>query len=877
MQTIASFGNQTKWFYEQREHDAKSFESDGEFWEQFSLNSKPSKFNIFERLQPDTIRPLTFDIKLKFDPESDFSDAEETYTNLFKQTMIHFSGILENNGHQLNARYPERVVCLSTTSPMVQHDIIHARLTLPFLRVNGEKLTELYHQLVSRIDCSNLGANIEPAPLNRLSKMIIPLKEKCYLAGSLSAPFTEFSFFDIDTMIDVNSEDIFNKADWMPEVQKTPAFLLTSDFCTSHTSSFFQDEDDFEVKEDDNYVESIEDYNYRMEKEKISLFLNLVSDKRANNFADWLDIGAAISHLSTHYKYRSIEDAVNADFDYTQDGLNMWKEFTKNGNTFTDEDCERHWSEILNEDAVTTANTIEYFAIKDNKNHYDKCMANKREEAINIAISNPTHLNVGHVFKLIFPYEYVCTGVGPKDKWYYFNKVSWESNGIEKITQAILGTFRKIFVDRQNSAINARERAHVIADSKKYAASIEEITQINKLLNKIGDNTFINKLIRTMSSMYFSRNFKKLQNTLLYVTAFKNCVIDVRTGKAIPRDGKPEDYCTYSSKIDYKSLSYDHPDVMAADKYMKEVFRNKERREFMYRFFASLFIASNTDKIVPIWKGLGNNSKSVLIRLLNYAFGSYIDKISTSVLTEKRTGSDSATPALIRVMGKRLVVAQEPDKNDPIRGGTMKELSGGDTIAARELYQAGSESETVQPTFILGLMTNHKLNMLTDDQAVWERVVLINFDSRWVKPEKCPADYETQMKLGLFPIDTNFDRFLPSIAKGLIWLTAQHYSEYAKGLQVPLCVQEDSIKQRCDNNTFIAFAHENIELVDDDSMEVHVNEMYELYKFWFKEQGYHDRPPTKNDFVESLSVTLDRNPINHRWSGIKTIANISGF
>lgn len=884
VQTLALIGNKTNWYVEMQGGTVKSFLPDTDFWTMFLNNHEGTKFEIFERFAPETIRPLAFDIKLKFDPDSDLSGADDMYIGVFKNTMKQLHNIVTYGNHKPSSKYPENYVCLATTSPMIKNGLLHARLTLPYMRIDGNMLMQFYNGLAANLDFSELGKNIEPAPLGRISKMLIPLKEKSYLIGSQSAPFTEFKYFNMSTSSDVNEHEVFKKGqfedlhlDVLDHNLQFAPLLSTSKFCHEHVTEFLADDiDDLEHKDDDNEqeIESIESYNYRKKRDQISMFLNLVSDKRADIYYDWVDIGAAISHLSTFFKYSDIKQAIDIDFDYTRDGLELWKEFTARGTKFTAQDCEDKWCEISDDLAVVTANTIEFFAMKDSPVMYSKIMAKPREDAIKAAINNPTHLNVANVFKLMYPYQYACTGTGKKDRWYYFQGVHWESRGTEKITQAFLGAFRDIFLNRQRDTMKSRDKAHVIGDQKQVMICEDELKKINTLLNKTGDNAYINKLIKIMASMYFTENFSKFQDSLLHVTAFRNCVIDIRSGRAEPREGKPEDYCTKFSSCNYKKLHHQHPDVLAIKKYMREVFRNKDRRNFMYRFIASMFVAANSDKVVPIWQGIGDNSKSVLIRLLNLAFGSYVDKISTSVLTEKRTASDAATPALIRAKGKRLIVAQEPDKNDPIRSGTMKEFSGGDTMAGRELYQDGGDCETITPTFILGLMTNHALHMLNADQAVWNRVILVAFTSRWVKPENCPPDYELQVKQGKFPIDTNFDRNFPQMARGLIWLAGEYFADYAKnGLQIPECVMADSHKQRCDNNTFIAFASDNIEIVevDEDKYTVHTSDMYELYRTWFKDQGHYVRPPTKREFVESLSTTLERNPIRDEWHGIRTI------
>ncbi len=52
-----------------------------------------------------------------------------------------------------------------------------------------------------------------------------------------------------------------------------------------------------------------------------------------------------------------------------------------------------------------------------------------------------------------------------------------------------------------------------------------------------------------------------------------------------------------------------------------------------------------------------------------------------------RASSNSATPEMERTKGLRLVVMQEPEANESINIGLMKELTGNDKIQARDLFK----------------------------------------------------------------------------------------------------------------------------------------------------------------------------------------------
>ena len=61
--------------------------------------------------------------------------------------------------------------------------------------------------------------------------------------------------------------------------------------------------------------------------------------------------------------------------------------------------------------------------------------------------------------------------------------------------------------------------------------------------------------------------------------------------------------------------------------------------------------------------------------------------MNVSALCSKRASSTQADPELAMLRAKRIVIFQEPTKDEPINVGKLKEWTGGDTIQTRELYK----------------------------------------------------------------------------------------------------------------------------------------------------------------------------------------------
>jgi len=92
--------------------------------------------------------------------------------------------------------------------------------------------------------------------------------------------------------------------------------------------------------------------------------------------------------------------------------------------------------------------------------------------------------------------------------------------------------------------------------------------------------------------------------------------------------------------------------------------------------------------------GGGRNGKGVLNELAFKMLGEYAYKLSIEILTKevKKTG---ANPELANLHKKRMVVSNEPEDGCKLQMGIIKELTGGNEISARGLYN-GNTKNTIE-------------------------------------------------------------------------------------------------------------------------------------------------------------------------------------
>ena len=85
--------------------------------------------------------------------------------------------------------------------------------------------------------------------------------------------------------------------------------------------------------------------------------------------------------------------------------------------------------------------------------------------------------------------------------------------------------------------------------------------------------------------------------------------------------------------------------------------------------------------------------KRIIYDVRSGALGDYCITIPVSVFTQKRIEYGRACPELQRTKGRRVVFISEPSHNETLNLGIIKEVTGGDAMYTRGLYEDGGEMQ----------------------------------------------------------------------------------------------------------------------------------------------------------------------------------------
>lgn len=327
----------------------------------------------------------------------------------------------------------------------------------------------------------------------------------------------------------------------------------------------------------------------------------------------------------------------------------------------------------------------------------------------------------------------------------------------------------------------------------------------------------------------------------------------------------PDDYVSFTTRMNFPSeYNRDHPMVHEVNQFIRQVLVDDDLRMYTMKALASTLYGGNKEEKFFVLIGSGSNGKSKLMKLHEKAFGDYIMNVSVQLFLGKRPDPNTATPALADCPGKRIAICQEPNEGEQINAGIVKEMSGGDTIVVRKLFQ---DPRTVEPQHTFFMMTNHALKAPHNDEGTWRRMRFIHFRSKFVDVPDPDNSYH-------FKINRELGAKLETIEwrMAYMFILLEYYKIYKEeGLVEPPTVLHDTEKYRHEFNTIQEFVNEKLVYNEDDShLVLKISTIHQEYNIWHRDRyfGGSNKIPTFRQIKDYLEGIYGKYP-STGWKGLK--------
>lgn len=557
--------------------------------------------------------------------------------------------------------------------------------------------------------------------------------------------------------------------------------------------------------------------------------VNLLNSSRADEYNDWLELGFCLHNID-----KSL--------------LSTWIEFSRISPKFEDGACEKLWKGFKDE-GLTIASLYRWAKI-DNPEKYKELKHNEISALLNESLSG-TNYDVACVMYGMYKHQFVNASINKK-KWYEFKNHRWQEmdKGLylkKKISTDIALEYKKLSQHFKKALLNSTTE-----EEKKIIES--KFKRCEEMLKNVKMTQFKDKVMTECEELFYNKEFLNKLDSNTNLIGFENGVYDLE--RHIFRDGLPDDYISFSTNIDYVFFDPTSEYSIEINQFIKKVLPNNNVRKYVLLLLSSMLNGKVDEQKFHIWTGSGGNGKSKLVELFELSFGDYCGKLPITVLTQKRSGSSAASPEIAKTKGKRFISLQEPEHNDQIHVGYMKELSGGDVIQARALY---ADPVEFKPQFKIILTCNQLPSIPSSDGGTWRRLKVVDFPSKFVDNPVNPGEFKKE----------NIDSKLPVWRTTFMSMLLELYQEYtSKGLCEPDIVNEFTKNYQKSSDCCLEFIEEHIVITGNKTDTVQLKNVMNEFRTWFRDM-YSDKAPGRKVLKPYLEKYFGEQMKSYGWRGAK--------
>ena len=551
--------------------------------------------------------------------------------------------------------------------------------------------------------------------------------------------------------------------------------------------------------------------------EYISLLVGILSEERATNYTTWVQVGFCLYNISTKL-------------------YPLWIEFSKKAKNFDEESCILKWETLKN--GTLGLGSLHLWAQADSPAEYKNIISNNLRIYIERSSSKMSYDIAKVIYEMYkYKYKYVPSSSKSGGVWYEFYNHRWHE--CKEAISLLNHMSNEVFKEYNGIILQLGTIIQSSSNEESIENNINKVKPLSEITYHLRDMPHKKKFLSECSIMFADHEFENKLDTNIYLLGFENGVYDLKN--EIFRDGTPEDYLTMTTGIDYCVFKNDHEYIGEIYSFFKQVFVDEDKRNYVLRCLGSMLEGINASEKFHIWTGVGGNGKSKMVQLLESCFGDYIKRVPTSLFTQGNKGSGNATPELARLVGVRIITAQETNKDDNFNISLVKEYSGNDKIYYRGLFKDGAE---MIPQFKIIFCCNHKPGGLDDDdEGIWRRMSIVEYTSRFVDNPDPKNKYE-------FPRDNYLAEKLIQWKEAFAYLLIEYYKEYKReGLVEPKCVINATKDYRRANDNISDFILDKIK--DDEYSTCKLEDTYKIFCSWWRD-SVDKNVPKKMDFKKSI-------------------------
>ncbi len=399
-----------------------------------------------------------------------------------------------------------------------------------------------------------------------------------------------------------------------------------------------------------------------------------------------------------------------------------------------------------------------------------------------------------------------CAALGG---WLVWDGKRWALDETGQVARYAKDTVQSIYVEASEQGDE-----HARAELGKHAARSESAARIHAMI----------ELAQTEPGIMVTAGVFDADPWLLNVA---NGTLDLHTGQLRPHDRA--DMLTKLAPVTFDPNATDD----TLDRYLHTATNgDSDFAAYLQRAAGYSLTGLTSEECFFLVLGPAATGKSTLVEALLTMLGDYGIKSSFAAFLESRN-TGGATPEIARLRGARLVAAVESPKDGRLNEVAIKELTGGDTVTARNLYAAPF---SFKPQFKLWLAANDCPRMTDTDTGLWRRLQRLPFEHELPEGRRDP-----RVKQRLC------NEALPAL---LAWAVKGCLAWQSNGLKPAAVVRTKTAELRADFDPLAEFLGECCVFAS--RAETPALELRQAYEAWAASMGA--RPINNRDWSQRLKA-----------------------
>lgn len=571
------------------------------------------------------------------------------------------------------------------------------------------------------------------------------------------------------------------------------------------------------------------------EVQYIKELLESLSIDRINDYNEWRNIIFAIANTSKQLKplaewisRRSVEKFNDGTFNL------LWEQAI-----------------VKKSDRPLSIRSIIHWARIDNKERFEEIKNKSVKQLIFKYCSNQItsgalgHYEYSQLLYTLFKDKYVTDYKNKSCVWYMFvtpldtykkgELYKWVEIGSQPRSLSIyISEKLKDLIEEEISRLQEEIQK---ADSKELVIYFE-----NKIKNliasgrKLSCGTFKNNIFKEAGISFECRNFIKDLNKDQHILGVENGILVLnefdKNGNPRLISGPHEYKISHSCPTAYYPYDPNNKYIQKVEELLKSFYLEEEMDsyEFMMYYLASCLDGLPKDNIIFILLGGGSNGKTALVEfILSVLGGSYAIKMSIDFLTSKRTKASQADPSVMAMEYARFIYYSESDADDKLSAAKMKEICGGETLSARQLFE---EQRNFKPNANHMVVTNNRLKIDVQDNGTWRRIFYSELKIKFTMNPEPGNKYEKKIDTDFTKKYINDDRykeaFLSILVKYYVILKRK-YNGTLLAIKCPT-IKRETQEYRDSEDVINRFINQCCVLSKDNIQEM--SDVIEVFKAW---------------------------------------------